>query len=241
MHNRSCYAPGCSRAFAFASAILCVQLNHYHIERQPAFFAFYTQLMILCTRVYYIECILKVTGLGFDGYLASGWNRFELMLVFVALLDEFAQEMVEAYLPVPPMLLRVLRIARILRIIRLLKGFEGLRNVIMTTFLSFPSFVNITLLFALVVFMYAVLGVQLFYAVRPGEALHPPSDFSSTPAGRQASSFSLTLASSVPSFLSKDERSSPAKRRSRQRHPRAAPVPHERRLERLHARRAQPT
>ena len=47
-------------------------------------------------------------------------------LVVMSLLDQFAADFLERFLPIPPMLLRVVRIARILRILRLLKNAKGL-------------------------------------------------------------------------------------------------------------------
>ena len=51
---------------------------------------------------------------------------------------------------------------RILRILRLLRHAHGLRNLMVTMILSFPSLLNIGTLLALVIFIYAVLGVNLF-------------------------------------------------------------------------------
>ena len=65
------------------------------------------------------------------------------------------------------MVIRVLRVLRILRILRLLKGAKEVRNLIMTLVLSFPSLVNVGGLLALVTFIYAVLGVNLFTYVVP--------------------------------------------------------------------------
>ena len=155
-----------------------MSLNYYHIERDPWMLGLYGQLMLLCTNVYYAEAALKIFGLTCEGYFQNGWNRFEFTLVTIALLDQFFADAVR-YLPIPPMLLRVLRIARILRILRLLRSFTGLRHVVMTLILSFPSFINVGALLGLVVFMYAVLGVQLFHAVPPGEVLREGHGFQS--------------------------------------------------------------
>ena len=80
-------------------------------------------------------------------------------------------------LPLPPILLRVLRVFRILRILRLLKGAKELRNLIVTMFLSFPSLINVGSLLAIVMFMYAVLGLSLFTFVAHGEMITPQRNF----------------------------------------------------------------
>ena len=49
----------------------------------------------------------------------------------------------------------------------------------MTLFLSFPSFLNVGSLLSLIVFMYSVLGVNLFALLAPGTALHGARSFHS--------------------------------------------------------------
>ena len=80
-------------------------------------------------------------------------------------------------LPLPPMLLRVLRVLRILRILRLLKGAKELRNLIMTMVLSFPSLINVGSMLALITFIYAVLGMNLFCFIAEVGALVEPRNF----------------------------------------------------------------
>ena len=62
----------------------------------------------------------------------------------------------------PPFLLRVLRLLRIVRILRILKGVKGLRDLVTTIILSLPPVFNVCSLLALVMFIYAVLGMHLF-------------------------------------------------------------------------------
>ena len=88
-----------------------MSINYYGIESDGGLLlTAYIYLMGLCTRVYYVECLLKLLGLTIMGYFSSAWNRFEFTLVLAAILDDYATSSVS--LPLPPMLLRVLRIAR---------------------------------------------------------------------------------------------------------------------------------
>ncbi len=75
---------------------------------------------------------------------------------------QFFTEVLIGYLPIPPFFLRVFRVIRILRILRLLKGAKELRDLIVTMILSLPSLANVSSLLALIVFIYAVLGRQVF-------------------------------------------------------------------------------
>jgi len=122
---------------------------------------------------------MKLIALGFDGYFGDSWCRFDFFLVCIFAVDEFATELLARYVPVPPMLLRVLRVFRILRIIRLLRKFKELRNLIVTMILSLPSLFNVAALLALIIFIYAVLGVQLFTFLAPGVSIDDERNFHS--------------------------------------------------------------
>ena len=141
---------------------ICVMAcDFYGIEDNAIVVYIFQRLSITFNLVYYVEAVVKMLGLGLDGYFGDNWCRFDFFLVCTTLLDTFAEEF-SSLLPVPPMMLRVLRIFRILRIMRLLKGARGLRDLMVTMVLSFPSLLNVGSLLALIIYMYAILGVQLF-------------------------------------------------------------------------------
>ena len=75
------------------------------------------------------------------------------------------------------MLLRILRVLRILRILRVLKskGAKQLRTLIMTLIFSFPALWNVGRMLALLIFIYSVLGVQLFTFVVYQDEINGPS------------------------------------------------------------------
>ena len=164
--------------------------DFWQIERSASFMTVYTKGMVVFSYIYYCEAVLKITALGLN-YFRDNWCRFDFFLVCTTLLDQFGHELLEAFLPMPPMLLRVLRVLRILRVLRLLKSkrAKGLRDLMMTLVLSAPALVNISSLLALMMGMYAVLGVQLFTcAARPD----PPSPYTSAAARRLAPPYTLT-------------------------------------------------
>jgi hypothetical protein len=161
------------------SNIGVMAIDFHHIEQYDGFFRFYTSALNLFQSIYYVECLLKLCGLGLGSYFRDPWNRFDFFLVATSLLDQFAADLMAKVFPVPPMMMRMLRVARIMRILRLLKGFKGLRDLLSTMILSFPAFMNVGGLLALVTFIYAVLGVQLFTYVMPGEELNEQRNFGS--------------------------------------------------------------
>ena len=81
------------------------------------------------------------------------------------------------FLPIPPTVLRVIRVARVLRILRLLKNLKGLRDLLMTVVFALPALANVATLLGLVIFMYAVLGMNMFSFVMHGDALSTDRSF----------------------------------------------------------------
>jgi len=65
----------------------------------------------------------------------------------------------------------------VLRIVRLLKSAKGLRDLLMTMVYSAPALVNVGSLLFLVVFIYAVLGMNLFPYVMQGDNVTPERNF----------------------------------------------------------------
>ena len=151
-----------------------------HWNPSEGFATAYSRSMAVFSYIYYCEAVLKITALGLN-YFRDNWCRFDFFLVCTTLLDQFGHELLEAFLPMPPMLLRVLRVLRILRVLRLLKDkrFKGLKDLLMTLVLSAPALVNVVSLLGLLTFMYAVLGMQLFTYVIRGDMLTEDRNFES--------------------------------------------------------------
>jgi len=151
-----------------------------HWSPSEGFATVYSRSMTVFSYIYYCEATLKIAALGLN-YFRDNWCRFDFFLVCTTLLDQFGHELLEAVLPLPPMLLRVLRVLRILRVLRLLKDkrFKGLKDLLMTLVLSAPALVNVVSLLGLLIFMYAVLGVQLFTYVIRGDMLTEDRNFES--------------------------------------------------------------
>ena len=71
--------------------------------------------------------------------------------------DEYLQR-----LPVSPTLLRVVRVFRVGRVLRLVKSAKGIRTLLFSLAVSLPALFNIGLLLFLVLFIYAVFGMNFF-------------------------------------------------------------------------------
>lgn len=151
--------------------------DYHGMQDDEEIYYYFTTVNHYFRTIYYAECVLKIVGLGFRGYFATNWNRFDFFLVWMTLIDTYFADILDEYLPVPPMFLRVMRVARVMRILRLLKRFKRLRDLIKTAILSFPSLINIGALLSVVTFIYAVVGVQLFWNLKPGLELNEQRNF----------------------------------------------------------------
>jgi hypothetical protein len=124
---------------------------------------------IFCT-VFTIEAILKLYALGPTEYFARNWNRFDFTIVVLSWVG------IVANLGSLATLLRVARIARIFRLVQTSPTLSTLFNTLMT---SIPAIGNVASVTMLLLFVYAVLGMNLFSKIKLGENLTPHANFKS--------------------------------------------------------------
>eukprot|EP00755_Sulcionema_specki_P002765 Sspe_Gene.27001::Locus_11437_Transcript_3_5_Confidence_0.286_Length_6396::g.27001::m.27001 len=130
--------------------------------------------------IFLLEAIIKITAFGLS-YFKDPWNRFDFLLVTLSCLGFFLFLFRSLELPVNASLLRVFRIFRIMRILRLVKAARDVRILLETIWYSLPSIANIGAFLALLFFIYAILGVNLFALVKRGEYLTYHANFETFP------------------------------------------------------------
>jgi hypothetical protein len=128
----------------------------------------------VCTWIFLVEAIIKITAVGFRFYLQDNWNCFDFFIVVFSMAGVCAQHIGQSFNTGFLTLLRMLRALRAVRIVRFLTGVRTLFN---TMVLSLPSLANISALLFLMYFMYAVMGVQLFAKVALGESMNEDANF----------------------------------------------------------------
>ena len=106
--------------------------------------------------IFTLECILKISAFGFKVYFIEAWNKFDFAIVVMSLIA-IDEDLIAEGINVTP--LRIIRVARLLRMI---KASKGLRSLIKTLWLSLPNIVNVGALLFLVLFTFAVAGMDLF-------------------------------------------------------------------------------
>jgi len=132
------------------------------------------------TALFTVELLLKVVGFGPRGYLRDWWNDFDAFLVAVSWLDLLISEILfagGAASGFSPMLLRTLRVARIARMLRLVRSLRSIRNLLATLIYALPALANVGGLLLLLLFIYAVLGVHLFYNIPQQDYINQFANF----------------------------------------------------------------
>jgi voltage-gated sodium channel len=112
---------------------------------------------VLFEVVFVLEITLRVVAYAprVDRFFADGWNLFDFTVVALSLL------------PVVGRLATVARLARLLRALRLVSVVPELRLIVSTMVRSIPSMGHVLLLLGLLLYVYAVVGVNLFRPVDP--------------------------------------------------------------------------
>jgi voltage-gated sodium channel len=92
-----------------------------------------------------------------DRFFRDGWNVFDFVIVVASLL------------PAAGPMATVGRLARVLRVLRLVTAVPELRLIVATMIRSIPSMGHVILLLGLLIYVYAVVGVNFFAAGQPDQ------------------------------------------------------------------------
>jgi voltage-gated sodium channel len=114
--------------------------------------------------IFIVEALLKMAAQGSRPwrYFADGWNVFDFLIIVICLL------------PVGGPFAAVLRLARALRLLRLISALPKLQLLVGALLKSLSAMGYVSLLLALLFYIYAVAGIHLF-------GQHDPKHFGSLP------------------------------------------------------------
>uniref|UniRef100_A0A8C9YJE9 Voltage-dependent T-type calcium channel subunit alpha n=1 Tax=Sander lucioperca TaxID=283035 RepID=A0A8C9YJE9_SANLU len=115
------------------------------------------------TSMFVLESVLKLIAFGFRRFFKERWNQLDLAIVLLSVMGITLEEIeISAALPINPTIIRIMRVLRIARVLKLLKMATGMRALLDTVVQALPQVGNLGLLFMLLFFIYAALGVELF-------------------------------------------------------------------------------
>ncbi|TRY87439.1 hypothetical protein DNTS_017196, partial [Danionella cerebrum] len=114
-------------------------------------------LNIVFTTFFFMESILKIIAFGAKNYFRDAWNIFDFVSVIGSITDILVTELVNNFIN-----LSFLRLFRAARLIKLLRQGETIRILLWTFVQSFKALPYVCLLIAILFFIYAIIGMQLF-------------------------------------------------------------------------------
>uniref|UniRef100_A0A3P9KPV4 Calcium channel, voltage-dependent, T type, alpha 1H subunit a n=1 Tax=Oryzias latipes TaxID=8090 RepID=A0A3P9KPV4_ORYLA len=115
------------------------------------------------TCIFFVEALLKLVAFGIHRFFKDKWNQLDVAIVALSILGIVLEELnMKGALPINPTIIRIMRVLRIARVLKLLKMAKGMRALLDTVMQALPQVGNLGLLFMLLFFIYAALGVELF-------------------------------------------------------------------------------
>uniref|UniRef100_A0A8C8GND0 Voltage-dependent N-type calcium channel subunit alpha n=1 Tax=Oncorhynchus tshawytscha TaxID=74940 RepID=A0A8C8GND0_ONCTS len=117
-------------------------------------------LNIVFTALFTLECILKIIAFGPLNYLKAAWNVFDFVTVLGSITDILVTEIkVSSDKLINLSFLRLFRAARLIKLLR--QGYT-IRILLWTFVQSFKALPYVCLLIAMLFFIYAIIGMQVF-------------------------------------------------------------------------------
>uniref|UniRef100_A0A8D3CUQ1 Voltage-dependent N-type calcium channel subunit alpha n=1 Tax=Scophthalmus maximus TaxID=52904 RepID=A0A8D3CUQ1_SCOMX len=131
----------------------------------PDFYvAMLKKLNIVFTTLFSLECVLKIIAFGPLNYLKDAWNVFDFVTVLGSITDILVTEINGRLLN-----LSFLRLFRAARLIKLLRQGYTIRILLWTFVQSFKALPYVCLLIAMLFFIYAIIGMQVFGNIKLNE------------------------------------------------------------------------
>uniref|UniRef100_A0A2K6DHD7 Voltage-dependent L-type calcium channel subunit alpha n=1 Tax=Macaca nemestrina TaxID=9545 RepID=A0A2K6DHD7_MACNE len=169
---------------------LCLAMQHY--EQSKMFNDAMDILNMVFTGVFTVEMVLKVIAFKPKGYFSDAWNTFDSLIVIGSIIDVALSEAdVSMHLAWPPpnseesnrISITFFRLFRVMRLVKLLSRGEGIRTLLWTFIKSFQALPYVALLIAMLFFIYAVIGMQMFgkVAMRDNNQINRNNNFQTFP------------------------------------------------------------
>ncbi|XP_064419425.1 voltage-dependent T-type calcium channel subunit alpha-1I isoform X1 [Latimeria chalumnae] len=147
--------------FIICLNVVTMSLEHYNQPLSLEVALKYCNYMF--TTVFVLEAVLKLIAFGLRRFFKDRWNQLDLAIVLLSVMGITLEEIeINAALPINPTIIRIMRVLRIARVLKLLKMATGMRALLDTVVQALPQVGNLGLLFMLLFFIYAALGVELF-------------------------------------------------------------------------------
>uniref|UniRef100_A0A8C0HER8 Voltage-dependent L-type calcium channel subunit alpha n=1 Tax=Chelonoidis abingdonii TaxID=106734 RepID=A0A8C0HER8_CHEAB len=182
-------AVNCS-AFEYGMFLLIllntIALAVQHYEQSQPFNYVMDLLNMVFTGLFTVEMVLKIIAFKPRHYFCDAWNTFDALIVVGSVVDIAVTE-VNVSAPSSEDSSRIsitfFRLFRVLRLVKLLSKGEGIRTLLWTFIKSFQALPYVALLIAMIFFIYAVIGMQIFgkVALQDGTQINRNNNFQTFP------------------------------------------------------------
>jgi len=132
---------------------------------------------VVFTGIYVVEMGLKQAALGFKAYFQDAWCIFD----FIVVVTSVAGVILDYSTTTDMSVIVLLRVLRVLRIIKLIPKARGLQMLMTTLLWSLPALGNVAAVLLMFMFIYAIIGMNLFGHVKLQEALIFQANFQDFP------------------------------------------------------------
>uniref|UniRef100_A0A3Q3NFN6 Voltage-dependent L-type calcium channel subunit alpha n=1 Tax=Mastacembelus armatus TaxID=205130 RepID=A0A3Q3NFN6_9TELE len=159
---------------------LCLAVQHYG---QSALFNYVMDILnMVFTAVFTVEMVLKLIAFKPRHYFADAWNTFDALIVVGSVVDIAITE-VNNTEDSARISITFFRLFRVMRLVKLLSRGEGIRTLLWTFIKSFQALPYVALLIAMLFFIYAVIGMQMFgkIAMVDGTQINRNNNFQTFP------------------------------------------------------------
>uniref|UniRef100_A0A8C9TP71 Voltage-dependent L-type calcium channel subunit alpha n=1 Tax=Scleropages formosus TaxID=113540 RepID=A0A8C9TP71_SCLFO len=148
---------------------LCLAVQHY--GQSPLFNYVMDILNMVFTAVFTVEMVLKLIAFKPRGYFGDAWNVFDALVVIGSIVDIVLSE-IDNTEDSARISITFFRLFRVMRLVKLLSRGEGIRTLLWTFIKSFQALPYVALLIAMLFFIYAVIGMQMFGKIAMVDGTH---------------------------------------------------------------------
>uniref|UniRef100_A0A8C7FFU3 Calcium voltage-gated channel subunit alpha1 E n=1 Tax=Oncorhynchus kisutch TaxID=8019 RepID=A0A8C7FFU3_ONCKI len=141
-------------------ALNTIVLMMKYYSAPPVYEAVLKHLNTAFTVLFSVECVLKIMAFGFLNYFRDTWNIFDFITVLGSITEIVTFNM------------GFLKLFRAARLIKLLRQGYTIRILLWTFVQSFKALPYVCLLIAMLFFIYAIIGMQVFGNIRLDEETH---------------------------------------------------------------------
>lgn len=127
--------------------------------------------------IFTVEAILKLIAMH-GNYFKDGWNIFDFTVVIFTIIALILKSIPGLGIDVSQQTTMV-RILRVLRVLRLIKRAEKLKIITETVMVALPALGSLGTLLLLFIFLFTVIGVQIFAYCQLHDALNYHVNFQS--------------------------------------------------------------